>query len=145
MVCSRSSLLGGIALALRVALGGVFVYSAWAKLSEPWALFAMAVDAYGILPQWAVVAVARGLPWFELLLGVVLVSGFWRRIATPAAAALLLGFFGLLLWSYARGLQIECGCFGFGDVISPRTLLRDGLLAAAALTLAALSFRRITV
>ena len=50
-----------IGLALRVLLGGAFLYAAWLKLREPWMLFAMAVDAYKLLPQWAVILVARTL------------------------------------------------------------------------------------
>ena len=59
------------ALVLRVVLGVIFVYAAWVKLREPWALFAMSIDSYQVLPLWAVEQVARVLPWFELLLAVV--------------------------------------------------------------------------
>ena len=59
------------ALVLRVVLGVIFVYAAWVKLREPWALFAMSIDSYQVLPVWAVELVARVLPWFELLLAVV--------------------------------------------------------------------------
>ena len=64
-------------------MGVVFLYAAWTKLREPWLLFAMTVDAYGILPQWAVMAVARTLPWAELVLGVLLISGKWIRFRPP--------------------------------------------------------------
>jgi hypothetical protein len=32
--------------------------------------------------------------------------------------------------SYLAGQQISCGCFGIGEALSPRTLVRDGLLLA---------------
>ncbi len=121
-------------------MGVVFLYAAWTKLRQPWLLFAMTIDAYGILPQWAVMAVARTLPWAELALGVLLISGKWIRLSASAASAILLCFFVILLRAYLKGMQIDCGCFGAGDVISPRTLLRDGGLLAASLTLAALAF-----
>ena len=38
-------ILHAIALLLRIALGGIFVDAAWSKLKDPWALFAMAMDA----------------------------------------------------------------------------------------------------
>lgn len=123
-------------------MGGVFLYAAWSKLREPWALFAIAVDAYGILPQWAVVAVARALPWAELALGVLLLAGWFIRLSSTAATLLLAGFFALLLRAWFAGLEIECGCFGPGDPISPRTLARDGLLLAASLLLTALAWAR---
>jgi putative oxidoreductase len=142
MTSSQSSVSRYLGLALRIAMGGVFLYAAWTKLREPWLLFAMTIDAYGILPRWAVLAVARTLPWAELALGLLLLSGKWLRVSASAASAILLCFFAILLRSYLKGMQIDCGCFGAGDVISPRTLLRDGGLLAASLTLELLAFRQ---
>jgi hypothetical protein len=101
----------------------------------------MAIDGYQILPPWAVMAVARFLPWFELLLGVLLMTGLWQRISTASASAILLGFFVLLVRSYLQGLQIDCGCFGFGEAISSRTLVRDGSLLACSVVLTIAAFR----
>jgi len=131
-----------IGLALRVLLGGAFLYAAWLKLREPWMLFAMAVDAYQLLPQWAVILVARTLPWAELLLGLLLIAGKWMRFTSAAVSALLAGFLAMMAFTYLKGMQIDCGCFGSGDPISPRTLARDGGLLAAALVLTIMSFRR---
>ena len=121
--------------ALRLGLGAVFAYAAWIKLREPWMLFAMSVDAYHVLPEWGAVAVARTLPWAELALAVLLITGLFQRIALPAATMLLAVFFSLMVRSYARGEGIDCGCFGPGEAISPITLLRDGTLLAASLGL----------
>jgi uncharacterized membrane protein YphA (DoxX/SURF4 family) len=124
-----------VALVLRVVLGAIFIYSAWSKLKDSWALFAMAVDSYQLLPLWAVEWVARTLPWLELLIGVLLIAGRWMRLATVATSLLLLVFFGLMVRAHAKGMEISCGCFGPGEVISWRTLLRDGALLAGSLTL----------
>jgi uncharacterized membrane protein YphA (DoxX/SURF4 family) len=137
-----SKLLRAILLLLRVVVGGVFVYAAWSKLRDPWTLFAISIDAYHVLPQWAVLVVARTLPWLELLLGVALVIGVFRRISTLAASALLMLFFGLMVRAYVRGEAIDCGCFGPGEAISPLTLLRDGALLAGSLFLMAMAWRR---
>jgi len=130
-----------VALALRIALGAVLVYAAWTKLREPWELFAMSIDAYKVLPYWAVVAEARTLPWAEMLIGLALMAGRWLRLSAAAASLLLLVFFGLMVRAYAKGMQIDCGCFGGGDAISPRTLVRDGGLLAGYLLLTWMSFR----
>jgi hypothetical protein len=37
-------------------------------------------------------------------------------------------------------MEINCGCFGPGEIISWKTLLRDGSMLASALLLAAFSF-----
>ncbi len=126
-------------LLLRLALGVIFVYSAWTKLREPWQLFANAVADYALLPMWGVKLVARTLPWAELLIGLLLLSGRFLRTASIAASALLLGFFAVMVRTYASGIQIECGCFGPGDIISPRSLARDGSLLLAALCLAGMA------
>ena len=114
-------------LALRLIMGGVFILAAWPKLQQPWAMFAMTVDAYGLLPQWAVILVARTLPWAELALALWLISGKWLRFSAA---------------SYLKGLQIDCGCFGGEDPISPRTLARDAILLTLSLALLVLAIRQ---
>jgi len=129
-------------LILRLVLAAVFLYAAWTKLRESWLLFAMAIDAYGLLPQWAVETLARVLPWFELTLGILLLSGLWLRQTAAISSALLLVFFGVMIRSYGKGLQINCACFGFGEAISLKTLVRDGLLVVSSVVLTTLAFRR---
>lgn len=132
---------GIAALILRVALGVVFAYAAWIKLREPWALFAIAIGSYQVLPAPAVELVARSLPWFELLLGAVLILGVWRRLSAAAASLLLVVFFSLMAAAMARGMQIDCGCFGPGEPLSWLTLLRDGALLAGSLFVTMMAFR----
>jgi len=127
-------------LFLRLVLGAVFVYAAWVKLREPWQVFANSVANYDVLPMWAVKVVARTLPWGEMLLGLLLISGRFLRVSSIAASALLLGFFAIMVRTYASGIQIECGCFGPGDIISMRSLARDGSLLLASLGLARMAF-----
>ena len=129
-------------LALRIALGAVFVYAAWVKLHTPWQLFAGAIGDYKILPEWAVNPLARSLPWAELAIGLLLIAGFLLRAAATASSLLLLVFFSLMVRAYAFHMEISCGCFGPGELISWRTLLRDGSLLAASLAITWLSFAR---
>jgi uncharacterized membrane protein YphA (DoxX/SURF4 family) len=103
------------------------------KLREPWALFAMAIDSYQALPMWAVEAVARTLPYAEALLGVLLIAGLWRSFSTVSASLLLTVFFVLMVRALAKGMHIDCGCFGPGERLSWITLLRDGALLAGSL------------
>jgi uncharacterized membrane protein YphA (DoxX/SURF4 family) len=127
-------------LVLRVALGAIFVYAAWIKLRDPWQLFAMSIDSYRILPLGVVELAARVIPWTELAVGLLLISGFWMRISGPIVSLLLLTFFVLMLRAYAKGMAIDCGCFGPGEAISWKTLLRDGSMVAAALLLTTMAF-----
>lgn len=126
---------------LRLAIGAVFVYAAYRKLTEPWILFATAIEGYRVVSGWAAVAVARVLPWVELLLGAALIAGVRLKWTAAAAALLMSGFIGLMLYAYLRGMDIACGCFGSTEQLGSATLARDGLLWVAALGLFGLAVR----
>ena len=81
----------------------------------------------------------RTIPWLELLLGVLLATGYGLRYAAAVATLLLGLFFGVMLQAYVKGMGIDCGCFGLGEKISPFTLTRDGLLVALSFTLSILA------
>lgn len=127
-------------LAGRLLLGGVFLYAAYSKLRQPSMLFALSIDSYQLLAPWAVVAVARMLPWLELAVGLMLIVGYQLRYVAAVASTLLLVFFGVMVRSYFKGLGIDCGCFGIGEALGPITLLRDGLLVAVSLALTVAAF-----
>jgi uncharacterized membrane protein YphA (DoxX/SURF4 family) len=128
----------------RVALGVVFVYAAYTKLRASVYLFAMAIDAYKVLPEEAAIWVAHVLPWVELALGLALLVGIWLRVTAASATALLAVFFAAMVHAYrpglAEGTQISCGCFGLGEPISAWTLARDGSLLAVSLALTIAAF-----
>jgi putative oxidoreductase len=140
-----------LAMVLRIALGLIFVYAAYVKLFQftdgrlhllPWQLFAMAIDSYQLLPQTAVEILARTLPWFELALGFLLIAGRWLRFSSISTSLLLAVFLSLMVRAYVKGQEISCGCFGPGEIISWKTLLRDGSLLAASLFVTAGAFWR---
>lgn len=124
----------------RLALGAIFIVAAYAKMRPQtgmaWnvasirvslSMFAMGVDSYQMLPVWAVNAVAFLLPPFELFLGLWLLSGIGLRFSSLIAAVMFVGFIVAMWSAYRRGLTISCGCFGPGEMIGPKTLVRDGL------------------
>jgi len=126
---------------LRLVLGGIFIYAAYTKLREPWQLFAAGIRSYEVLPMQAADLLARTLPWFELLLGVLLIVGRWLRVSTVAVSGLLLVFFTLMVRAHVKGQTIDCGCFGPGETISWKTLLRDGSMLAGSLVVTLVAFR----
>ncbi|MGB8590063.1 MAG: MauE/DoxX family redox-associated membrane protein [Candidatus Acidiferrales bacterium] len=130
----------------RLALAGIFLFAAYAKMkpqgSVQWSvpavktsllMFAMQVDSYQLLPPSTVSFVAKSLPLFELFLGLWLLSGIWLRLSSLLTTILLGGFFGVMVRTYAMGLEINCGCFGPGERLGPKSLLRDGSMLALAL------------
>jgi uncharacterized membrane protein YphA (DoxX/SURF4 family) len=135
MAFSKSKILRITQIVLRLALGLIFIYAGYVKLKDPWQLFAAGVASYEILPMKAVEIVARTLPWFEVALGVVLISGFFFRISSTIVTLMLAVFFTLIVRAYVQGKEISCGCFGGNEPISPLTMLRDGSMLAGAVFL----------
>ncbi len=111
---------------------------------QPPPLFGMQIDSYQLLGPGAVMFVARTLPWFELILGLFLLIGWPLRIITSLASLTLLGFFSLMVRTYAAGLEINCGCFGPGERLGPKRLAEDGAMLALSLavTVGAFLLRR---
>lgn len=67
--------------------------------------------AYRMVSGWSAEAAATVLPWFQLVVGIVL-TGCRRHDAAWMSAGLLFGLFlAAQLSAVARGLQIDCGCF----------------------------------
>ena len=124
-----------------IGLGAVFIYASLDKIAHPLD-FARIVYRYrlagpsatlGVVPANAFAVV---LPWLEAVIGVLLVTGLWRREAAAVAATLLVMFLvavGYVMW---QGIDVEhCGCFtvgGEGRSAGWTLIASDlGLLAAA--------------
>ncbi|MBL8927824.1 MAG: DoxX family membrane protein [Pseudonocardia sp.] len=135
----------------RLGLAAVFLVSGVLKAADPDATY-VAVRAYDVLPKLGVTLVAGLLPWVEIVIGLLLLAGIGTRAVAVASAVLLLGFMTGVAQAWARGLSIDCGCFGGGGTVDPgrttygRELLRDagflllaGWLVVRPRTLAVLS------
>jgi uncharacterized membrane protein YphA (DoxX/SURF4 family) len=128
-------------LAGRLALGGVWIAAGALKLPDP-AGSVRAVRAYQLLPEAVVPAVGYGLPVLEVTIGVLLVLGIAVRFAAVVSAVLLALFVVGVASAWARGLTIDCGCFGGGGTVAAdRTrygseIARDVALLAIAAGLA---------
>ena len=114
----------------RLGLAAVFLVSGVLKAVDPDATY-VAVRAYDVLSRAGVAVVAAVLPWAEIALGLLLLAGVATRAAAVAAAGLLLVFVAGVTQAWARGLAIDCGCFGGGGAVDPdetaygAELLRD--------------------
>ena len=95
---------------VQIALGLFFVVAALPKVADPPA-FAHMVYNYRILPGPLVNVLALVLPWFELLCGLALVLGIWRRTAAAWVGVLLVVFIAGISFNLARGNAVDCGCF----------------------------------
>ncbi len=88
-----------------VVLGAAMVIAGAGKIaSRSWPEHATSLGA----PRWSVPVV----PWTEIVLGALLVSGLGVRWVAVAVALLLLAFTWLLVSHLARGERPVCACFG---------------------------------
>ena len=106
-----------IGLLARLVLGGVLLVAGYLKVFTPDKSM-MAVRAYEILPIWLANILGIVLPWLEVGAGVILIIGVAIRYAAMFGAALMVLFIIAIAQAWARGLSIDCGCFGGGGDIS---------------------------
>ena len=133
----RPAWIGWAGLVARLALAAVWTWSAVSKIGNPRG-FVQAVRAYDATPEWLSKAIGYGLPVLELTLAVLLLIGLITRYAAAVSALLFLLFIVGIAQVSARGIKIECGCFGGGGQSDTTAyaldILRDvGLLALAVL------------
>ncbi|MGJ3509789.1 MauE/DoxX family redox-associated membrane protein [Enemella sp. A6] len=127
-----------LSLLMRLGLVAVWLVSGLLKVGTP-QQSVMAVEAYELpLPPALVNVIGWGLPWFEIALGLLLLAGLLTRPAAIASAVVLVLFMAGIISAWARGLSIDCGCFGGGGQVAPDqtsyawTLLRDAGFALMA-------------
>ena len=117
----------------RLALGGLFVYAGVVKVLDPLD-FAQNIRNYRLVGQSLSFIAAVVLPWLEILAGVALAAGIWKRASALIISGLLVFFILLTLVTIARGLDVDCGCFGalsrksgFGVILEDLVMLFMGL------------------
>lgn len=107
-----------IGLLVRLGLAAVWLVSGAIKASDLNQTY-IAVQAYDLLPGGVASVVAGALPFLELVLGVLVLVGLGTRVVAVVSVVVLLAFVGAVAQSWARGLSIDCGCFGGGGQVAP--------------------------
>ena len=129
-----------VGLVARLILGGTLIAAGYLKFDEL-DKSQMAVRAYELLPIPLANFMGIFLPFFELAIGILLVLGASTRIAALLSGLLMVAFMIGISQAWARGLSIDCGCFGGGGQVAPgeadyvTPLLRDTGLTLLAIYL----------
>jgi len=100
-------------LLLRIAIGGIFIYSGAVKLLDVKG-FARMISLYDLVPELLLAAVAIGLPSLELVAGIGIL--FEIPGALSAIFAMLLMFCSILWYGILKDLDIDCGCFSTAEL-----------------------------
>jgi hypothetical protein len=98
-------------LAFRIVVGAVFIWAGGLKIASPLD-FARDIENYRFFPRDLVFIIAIVLPWVEVVGGIFLIAGFFKRSSALLLALLLAGFMGLVGLALLRGIDTSCGCFG---------------------------------
>jgi uncharacterized membrane protein YphA (DoxX/SURF4 family) len=124
-----------LTLLSRLILGVVLLVAGGLKIGNL-PKSAMAVRAYELLPVSLANFLGYTLPWIEIGLGLLLIVGVTVKISGALGALTMLSFIIAIAQAWARGLSIDCGCFGGGGAIDPEDtkylseIIRDiGLMA----------------
>lgn len=126
----------------RLGLAAVFLIAGGLKVTDL-AASGRAVNAYELMSYDTAKVVGAVQPFLEIALGLLLLAGLAVRLSAAIAAVLLVIFIAGIVSAWARGLQIDCGCFSKGGQLTGgRTaeygieILRDvGFLALAGILL----------
>ena len=134
------SVLTALAVLARLVTGVVWIWAGAAKITHPYEAV-LAVRAYQLLPTGLADTIGHTLPILEIVVGAALVLGLLTRGAAVVSGLLFLAFIIGIASAWARGLQIDCGCFGGGgfdpDASSkyPWEIARDAALLLASVFL----------
>lgn len=100
-----------IGLVARLIVGGVDLAAGIAKFPDP-AANVRQVRAFDILPEAVVPTVGHALPTVEIIVGAALILGLLTRAFAVIGALFFIAFIIGIAAAWARGLEINCGCFG---------------------------------
>ena len=124
----------------RLILGGVLLVAGALKVTDPYSS-ATSVRAYQILPVDLANLLGFILPFAEVAIGIFLIVGICVRLNAIAGGALMIMFIIAIGQAWARGISLDCGCFGKGGLLDTDELpvwnytleiARDIVLAAFA-------------
>jgi uncharacterized membrane protein YphA (DoxX/SURF4 family) len=125
-------------LLARLILGGVLFAAGYLKVGKA-DESQMAVRAYEMLPIPIANILGLILPFIEVVIGALLILGALTRVMAALGGFTMIVFIIAIAQAWARGLNIDCGCFGGGGAVEPgqtkylQEILRDiGLVFLAA-------------
>lgn len=125
-----------ISIIVRFVLGAIFITAGIPKILDT-ASFVGVVYNYHLLPDMFINVFAITLPWLEVLIGAMLITGTWMPGTVILYNSLMIVFTAALTFNFARGLDISCGCFSTdaSDIIDMGTIFRDIIILMASMYL----------
>jgi uncharacterized membrane protein YphA (DoxX/SURF4 family) len=128
-----------VGLAVRLVAAAIWLVAGIAKIADL-ERFRTQVEAYDLLPHALVAPFAFSITVVLSVAGYYLLAGLLVRPVAILTTVLMVGFLVAQAQAWARGLSLDCGCFG---TLAPKshvgvwTVLRDAALGLPGLALAA--------
>jgi uncharacterized membrane protein YphA (DoxX/SURF4 family) len=116
-----------------IILTAVFITAALPKITDV-ASFALSIDQYQLFPSVGVTLLALSLPWLELVVGLGLLVPQVQKSSRRLCATLLSLFIAVHISALARGIEVQCACFGeesSGSSVDEALVRNVGLLVLA--------------
>jgi uncharacterized membrane protein YphA (DoxX/SURF4 family) len=107
-----------VSLLMRLGLAGILGYAGWLKVGDL-AASGRAVNAYEIMSYDLAMVVGAIQPFLELAVAALLLAGLATRLAAWVSAIMMVAFISGIASAWARGLNIDCGCFSKGGQLAP--------------------------
>jgi len=107
-----------LSLVVRLAMAGILIAAAIPKMTNS-DESVVAVRAYRLVPDPLESFVGVALPYLELVLALVLLVGVFVRWSAVLWLVMMAAFVFGVIWAWAKGYNIDCGCFGGGGDVDP--------------------------
>ena len=135
-----------LCFAIRCGAAAVWIVAGIAKLPQIESFHAL-VERYGILPHFLAAPFAYVLPFLEIFLGLYLAAGLFVRGTALVGTLLFAVFLAAQIQAWARGIQLDCGCFGAAvqSSVGPLTIIRDFALGIPTFLMLAFPSRRLSL
>jgi uncharacterized membrane protein YphA (DoxX/SURF4 family) len=135
-----------VGLAVRLTAAAIWLVAGIAKIADL-QHFDSQVAAYKVLPHSLVAPFAYTLPFVETVIGIYLAIGLFIRPAAALATVLMGVFIAAQAQAWARGLVLDCGCFGAlaAQQVGFWTIVRDAALGVPSLLMLLWPARKLSI
>jgi uncharacterized membrane protein YphA (DoxX/SURF4 family) len=132
----KETAVAGLGVLVRLTAAGIWLVAGAAKIADLQHFHAQVVQ-YRLLPHALEAPFAYTLPFVEVLVGLYLAVGLLTRAAAAVGCVLMILFLVAQAQAWARGLVLDCGCFGnlSHETIGLWTILRDVALGIPSLVM----------
>ncbi|MFO7846172.1 MAG: hypothetical protein R6V27_06415 [Balneolaceae bacterium] len=139
---NRSIIITRLQLLFRFILGLLLLIAGVLKVQDNTALLET-VAYITWIPTWVQSFGIDFLPWIEVTVGGLMMSGLFKKVVLPAGALIYAGFFVFAIYGLGSGLEGDCGCFGdvddsnllamvLGSTFGWSMIVRNGIFVAMA-------------